>query len=94
MIRERLPENYKIWLDGEKLDWGVKILAEIKKGIEKSDKIILFLSEESINSKWVKEEVEIALKFEKQENVNIILPIVLQENISDKVKNKSWLGFK
>lgn len=54
--------------------YGTKLQEEIFKNIDKSRFFILFWGEASVNSKWVKRELNYAI-----ENNKIIIPIVLDE---------------
>ena len=56
---------------------GKKLHEEIHKVIAIFDKLIVVLSENSINSEWVRTEIRRARKRELQENTRILFPVSL-----------------
>jgi TIR domain len=45
----------EVWLDEREIDYGENILLKIADGLD-ADFVLLILSPDSVNSKWVKEE--------------------------------------
>jgi hypothetical protein len=68
-----------------------RLTKQITKQIRISDIILIILSEESINSDWVENELEQARKREIKENRDIICPIALDDSWKEKIKgNPLW----
>ncbi len=73
------------WID-EELTTGAEFRQEIHDAIGRCDKFIVVLSKASLNSRYVKEEVEAALS--KEETKSVIIPVRLDEAVMG--TNKAW----
>lgn len=83
-IIKLLPLKISPWLDEEKLIWGSDLTISLKDAIkQKTDYVILFISESSGKSQWVQKEIEWALEEEKKANRTIVLPIIIQSGTED-----------
>ncbi len=71
----------RCWLDSKDLRIGDKIRHVIDRAIRVHDKLLLVLSEHSIVSDWVENEVEAALEREMNSKINVLFPIRLNNNI-------------
>ncbi len=72
------------WYAPKDLGWGQKTRKGLDEAIYRTDKFLLVLSETSIKSQWVEQEVETALYKEREEgNESIIIPIRLDDVIYD-----------
>lgn len=80
--------NITVWFAPEDLKIGDKIRDRINEQIRIYDKLLIVLSKNSVNSSWVKYEVETALNREIKENKTILFPIRLDDSIFD--INESW----
>jgi hypothetical protein len=92
-IAERLyadlqAKGVRCWFAPEDLKIGDKFRQRIDESIRLYDKLLLVLSEDSISSSWVEDEVESALERERNENRLVLFPI----RIDDAVENtqKAW----
>jgi len=65
------------WLDSKDIKWGDSISEAIHKNIEEYDRVLLVISKNSINSKWVEEEFVKALEIERKGKCKKILPIMI-----------------
>jgi len=81
----------QVWLDEAEILVGDSILNKIQEGIEKSDYLGVVLSPRSVESIWVKREVEAALS-QEIENDNVkVLPILIENcNIPLFLKPKKY----
>lgn len=68
-------ENIRIWYAPEEMKGGRTILDQIDTAIRKHDKLLLVLSEASMNSQWVKTEIRKARKKEQQTGRRVLFPI-------------------
>jgi hypothetical protein len=81
-------KEVRCWFAPEDLRIGDKVRQRIDESIRLYDKVLLVLSENSISSSWVEDEVESALEQEHNENRLVLFPI----RIDDAVVNtqKAW----
>lgn len=65
-------------------DEGMPTLSEIFKGIDSSDIFVFFISDSSLNSKWVNQEILCAQETldNDEKKLSQIFPIIIDENIS------------
>lgn len=80
LVREislKIYDFLDIWVDEKELLVGEHLLHEITKSVNNVDYVVLFLSNSSIGSEWVKKEIELSLEKEKILNRPFLLPIVL-----------------
>jgi hypothetical protein len=71
----------RCWYSPEDIKIGDKIRLSIDVAIEKHEKLLLILSEYSINSQWVEQEVEKAFEQEREENRLVLFPIRLDNAV-------------
>lgn len=69
------------WYDAERIKAGDDLGQNILNAIEDRDKTIVVLSRSSINSKWVKKEMKLAIK-DYDSNIGNIVPIILERKES------------
>lgn len=80
----------RCWFSPENLKIGDEFPVEIDEAVRLSDKLLLVLSENSIESPWVEEEVEAAFEKERQQKRTVLFPIRLDDAI---MTTKVSLGF-
>jgi hypothetical protein len=91
----------RCWLDVKQMKVGDSLFEQIDKAIQASDKVLLVLSESSVRSSWVKEEVRNALRLERDRRKTVLFPIRLDDavlNVSgstelDQLKSKYICDF-
>jgi Predicted nucleotide-binding protein containing TIR-like domain/TIR domain len=71
----------RCWLDSKDLKIGDHIEVQINRAIQLTDKVLLILSEASVNSAWVRREIDVALKKESQGNKTILFPIRIDDAV-------------
>lgn len=76
-------EGVRCWFAPEDLKIGAKIRISIDESIRLHDKLLLVLSQHSVASQWVEQEVERALARERKENSVILFPIRLDKAVMD-----------
>ena len=79
------------WFAPEDMKIGEKIRRAIDEAIKIHDKVILVLSESSISSQWVEQEVEKALEKERQINKEVLIPVRLDDSIFK--HDTGWASF-
>ena len=70
-------ENLQVWFAPEDMPGGAKLHEEIDRAIQIHDRLLVVLSEHSMNSEWVATEVRKALKRERKEKRRVLFPIRL-----------------
>ena len=90
-IIPELPAYIGKWLDEEQLFFGEGIEASLKKAIQdESDFVILFVSKEAVESRWVQAELKWALDREATIGRPFVLPVVLDQEAWEKIKPPSF----
>ena len=72
-------KGVRCWFAPEDMKIGDKIRPRIDESIRIHDKLLLVLSENSVESLWVEKEVETAIEKEHQQNKLVLLPIRLDD---------------
>ncbi len=76
-------KGVRCWFAPEDLKWGDKIRPRIDESIRLYDKLLLVLSQHSVASQWVEQEVETALEKERKEGCTVLFPIRLDKTVMD-----------
>ena len=71
-------EQMDVWLDEKKILVGDSIHQKIEEGISNCDYLILLVSQESMQSNWVQDEINVARMREKNQRQTILLPTILR----------------
>jgi type I restriction enzyme M protein len=81
------------WFAPEDLKIGARIRPAIDEAIQKHDKVLLILSKHSIESAWVEQEVETALRREREmgQMETILFPISLDDGVFE--KQEGWPAY-
>ncbi len=83
-LHEQLQaRGIRCWLDKHDMKPGDRIIDVVNEAIRLHDKILLCCSESSLNSWWVKDEIEKALERERREGRDIIIPLNLDGYLLD-----------
>ena len=86
---ERLKsENVAVWYAPEEMKGGRTLRDQIDSAIRLHDKLLLVLSEESMESGWVETEITQARKKERESGVRSLFPISIVDDFS-KIQNWS-----
>lgn len=88
LYTDLLKDNVSCWFAPENLKIGDKIRQSIDDSIHENDKLLLVLSENSIDSEWVEKEVETAFEKERRTKQTVLFPIRLDEAIME--IDQSW----
>jgi hypothetical protein len=73
--------NVRCWFAPHDMPIGGEIRTEIEKAIHLQEKLLIVLSENSVESAWVKKEVETAFEKEQKQNRLVLFPIRLDEAV-------------
>jgi hypothetical protein len=78
----------RCWFAPHDMPIGGKILDEIDFAIRYRDKVLLILSEHSIKSGWVEDEVSKAFAEERKREQTVLFPIRIDNAVMD--TNEAW----
>lgn len=81
-------KGVRCWFALDDMKIGDEIRPRIDESIRIHDKLLLVLSEHSISSSWVKDEVEAALEKERRQSNTVLFPITLDDAVWD--SNEAW----
>jgi uncharacterized protein YjbI with pentapeptide repeats len=81
-------EGVRCWFAPEDLKIGDKIRQTIDQSIRIHDKLLLILSENSINSEWCEDEVEAAYEEERIRKTTVLFPLRIDDAVMD--TNHAW----
>jgi uncharacterized protein YjbI with pentapeptide repeats len=76
------------WFAPEHMKIGDRIRDRLDESIHLHDKVLLVLSEISVTSQWVEQEVETALEKERQQGVDVLFPVRLDGAVME--IRKGW----
>ncbi|MEW5988186.1 MAG: toll/interleukin-1 receptor domain-containing protein, partial [Chloroflexota bacterium] len=78
--------NVRCWFAPEDLKVGQTVRTGLEEAVRLHDKLLLVLSEASLNSRWVQHEVETAMQKELEWGRPVLFPVRLDDMILDKEK--------
>lgn len=79
-LASRLGEyDIKFWLNEAEINIGDSLMLRISSAIEETDYIAVILSHESVNSRWVQVELQMAMNRELSDNQIRVLPILIEK---------------
>ena len=81
-------KGVRCWFAPEDLKIGDEFRTAIDQAIRIYDKLLVVLSEHSVNSRWVQKEVETAFDKENRENRLVLFPVRLDSSVID--SDKAW----
>lgn len=71
--------GHTVWIDEAEINIGDSLIGKIREGLDSVDFIAVILSKASIESEWVKKELEIASNREIKEKRVVVLPIKIED---------------
>ena len=77
----KLLGNQRCVLDENSFEPGAKTIDEIFRELDESDVFVLFISDKALNSDWVQKEISLAYKALSEDNLDRILPIIIDDKI-------------
>lgn len=80
----------RCWFAPHDMKIGDKIRPTIDESIRVHDKLLLILSEHSVQSDWVEHEIEHALDIEKEKKKNVLFPVRVDEAVME--SKTGWAG--
>jgi hypothetical protein len=78
-----IAKNLRCWFAPEDLKIGDRFQERIEESIRMFDKVMIVLSEASVQSRWVEREVNAAREREDRENRTVLFPVRIDDTIMD-----------
>jgi hypothetical protein len=91
LYKELQDKGVRCWFAPEHMKIGDKIRNRIDEARRLQDRLLLVLSESSIESQWVEQEVETALEKEREEKRTVLCPIMVDKSVMN--TNAAWASF-
>jgi WD40 repeat protein len=90
-----LASGIKVWFDKWEIRVGDSLIDMIQKGLSENDFLIVVLSQSSVESPWVRRELNVALMGELEKQHVIVLPVVIDDcEIPVFLKEKRYADFR
>lgn len=84
-----------VWIDEAEINVGDSLIQKIREGIDKMEYLAVFLSPESLQSEWVKREVDVAMNQEIEGRRIKVLPILIKNcEIPEFLRGKFFADFR
>ncbi len=94
LAADLVANGVKVWLDEQRILVGDSIPEKIAQGLAESDFFLIVVSENSINSAWVKKELSGALVHEIERRKVTVMPIKLDAaKMPDSIVEKRYADF-
>jgi len=71
--------DFNVWFDAWELQAGDSIATRIREGLRASDFLVVLLSPDSVNSRWVRDEMSLALSSELRQRAITLFPVMLRD---------------
>jgi hypothetical protein len=81
LVSDLSDAGVNCWLDTKDMRTGASIEQEIRRGLSSQDKLLLVLSQSSVRSRWVEEELRFALSLERERRGEIVFPLRLDSSV-------------
>ncbi|HLJ87623.1 MAG TPA: toll/interleukin-1 receptor domain-containing protein [Candidatus Angelobacter sp.] len=81
-------KGVRCWFAPEDLKIGQRLRRSIDEAIREHDKLMVILSEDSVNSSWVEKEVETAFEKERKQDRTVLLPIRIDDAVIE--TSQAW----
>jgi hypothetical protein len=95
LSRDLRAEGHIVWIDEAEINVGESLMEKISDGLARVDFIGVILSTDSVESAWVRRELELAIDRELREKRDIVIPILLHDvDIPAFLRGKRYADFR
>jgi hypothetical protein len=95
LVNELQGRNLNVWFDEQNIDVGASIVDRISEGLKESDYVIVVLSQASVSSPWVREELNAALMEQISKKGVVVLPVLMETcEIPALLSNRCYADFR
>lgn len=78
LAADLMKNGHSVWIDEAEIKIGESLIGKIREGLDSVDYVAVILSKASIQSEWVKKELEIASNREIKAKKVIVLPLIIE----------------
>jgi hypothetical protein len=71
--------GHSVWIDEGEIKIGDSLIGKIRDGLDQVDHVLAIISKTSVESEWVKKELEIASTREIDEKRVVLLPLLVDD---------------
>lgn len=79
LARDLRGHGHVVWVDEEQIQVGDSLIEKIRNAIDRVNYVIAVISSASINSEWVRRELDIACNREIEQKKVIVIPALLED---------------
>ncbi len=79
LVADLHQADLKVWIDERELKVGDSIVANIEEGLKDTDYLVIVLSEHSVQSQWVRAELNAALMDQLSGGGTVVLPVRIDD---------------
>lgn len=84
-----------VWIDEAEIEIGDSLIEKIRDGIDRMDFLAAIISQKSLESEWVKKELDLATNRELEEKRVVVLPLLVEEvQLPGFLKGKLYADFR
>ncbi|MCA9112636.1 MAG: toll/interleukin-1 receptor domain-containing protein [Planctomycetaceae bacterium] len=84
-----------VWIDEAEIEVGDSLVQKIRDGIDRVDFLAAIVSQKSLDSEWVKKELDLASNREIDEKRVVVLPLLLEDvELPGFLKGKMYADFR
>ena len=95
LVDDLLKRDLNVWFDERELKTGDSIVEGIEGGLKNTDYLMVILSKESVNSKWVRAELNAALMNELSGGGTVLLPTLMEDcEIPELLRDRVYADFR
>ncbi len=95
LTKDLRRNGHVVWIDESEIRVGDSLIEKIRDGIDKVDFVAAILSKTSVQSEWVKRELDVAMNREIESKRVIVLPIMIEKvELPGFLKGKFYADFR
>ena len=79
LAKDLRSQGFYVWVDEAEIKLGDSLIEKIRDGLDRVEYVGVVLSNNSINSQWVKKEIDIAMNKEIENKKVTVLPLMLEK---------------
>lgn len=88
-------KGHIVWIDEAEIKVGDSLIEKIREGINNVDYVVAVISQSSIQSEWVKRELDVAINIEIEQKKVFVLPILIDNvDLPGFLKGKLYADFR
>ncbi len=93
--RDLITMGVRVWVDEAEIEIGDSLIEKIRNGIDNVDYVGVVISKTSVESEWVKKEVDIAMNQEIEGRQVKVLPLLIDDcDLPGFLKGKMYADFR